>query len=134
MKAQIFTADFSVALVIFISLMGLATYLVFLAPTTKSSLLSSANELSDYIADRRFGTENFLECGDLADFASLSYAEQKKEFGADFFVDFENKTKACGGAKIDSGFNFTNKTSAASVSRIVLIGKENMRMRVVVYG
>ncbi len=134
MRGQIFSADFSVALFIFIALLSLAWYAVSAASGGRSEPLSEANKISDYVVGKRFGDGNFLECSPLTAFAEKSYSEQKKEFGADFFVGFGNKTKVCDGKKINLGFNFTNRTDASSVVRIVLVESEKISVNVIAYG
>ncbi len=133
MKAQIFSADATIALFVFLLLIAGIFYIA--SPTTSGQreLLSQADKISDFLVYQKFGTENNLECAGLVDFANKSYSEQKKELGADFSLEFKNKTKICSGGKIGAGFSFTNKTNVASVARIVLVEDEIIKMQVKVY-
>ncbi len=133
MRGQLFSSDATIALFVFLLLIAGIFYITSPSGGGQRELLTQTGKISDFLVYQKFGTENNMECAKLLDFSSKTYSEQKKDLGRDFFLQFENKTKVCAGGKINSGFDFTNKTNVASIVRIISLEENVMRMQVKVY-
>jgi len=135
MKGQAFSLDFFVALSIFLLTIVFIVYISGLNMGFKETINEKAGKISDFLAVKKLGEENILDCGRILDVSSKGYDELRKISAPyDIYIEFKNTSAVCSGQDVNLGLQLNNNIQTSSVSRLVYLDNQLLQMVIRLYG